>query len=228
MQRNLCKDFYAKVSLHMTDGKTPDAVPSERRATRSASATPAALKAFAHPLRMAMYAELQRRGSATASQLARALGESSGQTSYHLRQLERHGFIEDDPDRTGGRERWWRAVGFSMTEPSLVNDPDTAGPVRTIVQQVIAERAAALTAWFDAYLPDDTGGDLLSSSTLSLTDDEAKELSTELNEVLDRMVGRARGRRPPEGAARYRIHLDVFRLPETPQAVRSEPMSAPN
>jgi hypothetical protein len=30
-------------------------------------------------------------------------------TSYHLRQLADHGFIEDAPDLAKGRERWWRA-----------------------------------------------------------------------------------------------------------------------
>lgn len=194
----------------MTEGKTP----LERE-----SINPAALKAFAHPLRMAMFAELQRRGSATASQLARALDESSGQTSYHLRQLERHGFVEDDPTHTGGRERWWRAVGFSLTEPSLLRDPATSGAARAVVHQVIAERAAALTAWFEAYDPDDRANDLLSSSTLSLTDPEAEALTAELGEVLERHVASVRDRPPPAGARRYRVHLDVFRLPETPQAV---------
>ena len=57
----------------------PDGKSTHRRRT---PLTPEALKAFAHPLRMALYAELAQRGPATASQLARALGESSGQTSY--------------------------------------------------------------------------------------------------------------------------------------------------
>ena len=90
-----------------------------------------ALKAFAHPLRMAMYTALRNDGPATASMLGRALGESSGQTSYHLRQLERHGFVEDDPGHSGGRERWWRAVGFSMDSADLLVDPGTAGAART-------------------------------------------------------------------------------------------------
>jgi DNA-binding transcriptional ArsR family regulator len=39
--------------------------------------------------------------------LAQRVGESSGATSYHLRQLARHGFIEEE-QRDGRRERWWR------------------------------------------------------------------------------------------------------------------------
>ncbi len=38
------------------------------------------------------------------------LGANTGTTSYHLRQLEKYGFIEEIPDRSTGRERWWRSV----------------------------------------------------------------------------------------------------------------------
>ena len=59
----------------------------------------ASLKALAHPLRVELFDRLAMLGPATASQLADALGESSGATSYHLRQLARHAFIEEDPER---------------------------------------------------------------------------------------------------------------------------------
>ncbi len=65
------------------------------------------LRALAHPLRLRLL-EVLREGPATASQLGRALGESSGATSYHLRVLARAGMVEEDLERGGGRERWWR------------------------------------------------------------------------------------------------------------------------
>lgn len=70
---------------------------------------PSALKALTHPLRLRMLARLRVEGPATASGLAARLGLNSGATSYHLRQLALHGFIEEDPDRGNQRERWWRA-----------------------------------------------------------------------------------------------------------------------
>jgi DNA-binding transcriptional ArsR family regulator len=195
----------------MADGKSSDTVdaPSSRRRAPIGAES---LKAFAHPLRMAMYTELQRLGSATASQLGRALGESSGQTSYHLRQLERHGFVEDDPLHTGGRERWWRPVGFDLSEPSLLRDPATRGPVRAIIQQVIVERAASLSSWFNSLGPEDEDLGLLSSATLDLTRAEAEKLTADLTAVLTRLADDVRERTPPEGAERYRIHLDAFPL----------------
>lgn len=68
-----------------------------------------ALRALAHPVRLRMLGLLRIDGPATASGLAAQLGLNSGATSYHLRQLARHGFIEDDTERGNGRERWWRA-----------------------------------------------------------------------------------------------------------------------
>lgn len=81
---------------------------------------PASLKALAHPLRLKLLRELGVSGPATSTTLAAALGENTGTLSYHLRQLEHAGFIEDDPERgrTGGRERWWRKVaGLDIRRP---------------------------------------------------------------------------------------------------------------
>src|SRR5258708_3393681 len=71
---------------------------------------PRSLRGLAHPLRMRLMMSLRDHGPATASQLGDRLGESSGATSYHLRQLASYGFVEDDPGRGTARERWWKAV----------------------------------------------------------------------------------------------------------------------
>ncbi|MEU4229787.1 helix-turn-helix domain-containing protein [Nonomuraea sp. NPDC026600] len=70
---------------------------------------PQVLKVVAHPLRVRLLGLLRAHGPATASELGREVGESSGSTSYHLRELAKYGFIEEDPERRDGRERRWRA-----------------------------------------------------------------------------------------------------------------------
>lgn len=176
---------------------------------------PESLKAFAHPLRMAMYSALQSGGPATASGLARRLGESSGQTSYHLRQLERHGFVEDDPGHQGGRERWWRAVGFDMSSPELLADPATEPAARLVLHQTVAERAGALTAWIENIDADpESWAGLLSSTTVAMTRDEMQGFVERLQAFLEREVQpfREDSRTAPAGAQRIRIHGDVFPL----------------
>ncbi|PZG17012.1 helix-turn-helix domain-containing protein [Nonomuraea aridisoli] len=70
---------------------------------------PRLLKVVAHPLRSRLLGLLRTDGPATASELGRRVGESSGSTSYHLRELFKYGFIEEDADQRDGRERRWRA-----------------------------------------------------------------------------------------------------------------------
>ena len=57
-----------------------------------------ALRAIAHPLRARLLGALRHDGPATATELAARFVESSGSTIYHLRQLERYGFIVEDED----------------------------------------------------------------------------------------------------------------------------------
>jgi hypothetical protein len=66
---------------------------------------------------------------------------------------------------------------------------------------------------------------MLSSSTLALTREEAEELTTELNGVLTRLADEIRDRTPPDGAQRFRVHVDVFPLDgaRPPRARRPTP-----
>ena len=54
-----------------------------------------AVRALAHPLRLELLDLLRFEGPSTATLLANRVGESSGTTSYHLRQLARYGYIEE-------------------------------------------------------------------------------------------------------------------------------------
>src|SRR5215467_9606852 len=79
----------------------------------------AQLRALAHPLRLQLLQVLYAEGPATASQLGRRLGESSGATSYHLRALHRAGMVEEAQQRNG-RERWWQRAPERLLIPNSV------------------------------------------------------------------------------------------------------------
>src|ERR1700727_1200142 len=74
-------------------------------------------KAMSHPLRREMLRHLAADGTASSTTLAAALGESTGTTSYHLRVLADAGVIEEGPEQTNGRERWWRVPPVDLREP---------------------------------------------------------------------------------------------------------------
>jgi DNA-binding transcriptional ArsR family regulator len=176
------------------------------------------LKAFTHPLRMAMYSALRDYGPATATQLARRLGESSGQTSYHLRQLERHGFVEDDPEHEGGRERWWRSVSFSVEDPEMIADPAQEPAVRAMFDLVIADRVRVLRHFFEAAIAgvaDDEEAAGTDTTTAVMTPGEAKELIEAVQSLMGEHTDRAKARvaaGETEGRRRTRIFFDVVPL----------------
>ncbi|MFF5538397.1 ArsR/SmtB family transcription factor [Streptomyces cinerochromogenes] len=98
----------------MTDG-LPEMTSLERTAL---------YKSLGNPLRRRILDYLGRHGEANSTVLARELGESSGTTSYHLRKLAEQRLIEEIPEKSGGRERWWRVLPFRHTTP----DPATMAP----------------------------------------------------------------------------------------------------
>lgn len=73
------------------------------------------LRALTHPVRMRILGLLRTLGPATASQVARRLDLNSGATSYHLRQLAEHGFVEEASDLGNNRDRWWRASAMTTS-----------------------------------------------------------------------------------------------------------------
>ena len=99
--------------------------------------TAAQLRGLAHPLRLELLHILRAEGPATATQLARRLGESSGSTSYHLRALERAGMIEEAEQRNG-RERWWKRVAERTLIPNSI-DPAIEGPERAELESAHAQ-----------------------------------------------------------------------------------------
>ncbi|WP_406452335.1 winged helix-turn-helix domain-containing protein [Streptomyces sp. NBC_00876] len=75
-----------------------------------------------HEVRTALLRLLAEVGAVTATEAASRLGHSSGLCSFHLRQLARHGFIEEAP-RSGGRARPWRIKQHhSAAEPAATED----------------------------------------------------------------------------------------------------------
>ncbi|WP_424213595.1 ArsR/SmtB family transcription factor [Streptomyces sp. BI20] len=180
------------------------------------------LRGLAHPLRMELLNVLRRHGPATASQLAARLGESSGATSYHLRQLSEYGFIEDAPGQGKGRERWWRAVhgGVAFSDDLMFDpDPTVRGDINLVMHQVADIHTREVAAWLgdSPHWPREwrLASDI-SDFTLRLTPERNTELINELHAVVERY--RAMDPAAPEdmaGAESIRVHVHSFPRPPT-------------
>ncbi|QUQ65006.1 winged helix-turn-helix domain-containing protein [Kutzneria sp. CA-103260] len=147
------------------------------------------LRALAHPLRIRLLGLLRAEGPATATGLAQRVGESSGTTSWHLRQLADHGFIEQDTERGNKRERWWKAAyestGLRMED--FRGDEESAGALSAYLYEIASGDYRRMTT----FLAEDWGQEwresfVMSDQNLPLTPDELKAMRTELHEVVDR------------------------------------------
>ena len=185
--------------------------------------TSESLKSLAHPLRVRIYDELSSYGPMTASGLAERLGESSGATSYHLRQLERAGLVREDESRGKGRERWWERRPGSIAIPDARELPPGSSErlavrfleeewYRTREQNVREFMAEGDTVFGPEWL------DVATSDTINLrlTPDQLHALVTDIDLVLAKYI-EAYKKPPTPGSRPVQIHVNAFPL------VRGEP-----
>jgi DNA-binding transcriptional ArsR family regulator len=173
----------------------------------------AGLRALTHPLRLKLLGELRRHGPATASGLGARLGESSGATSYHLRELAKAGFVIDEPGRGTTRERWWKSAHRS-THMELPAGGGDALPVGAEYMRLIARTYAESMLHFtdsietiaDDYGEEWNDGFTLSDYQIELTPAEAGQLIGELNET----ILAYRRDHAPAGSRKASVQFQVF------------------
>jgi DNA-binding Lrp family transcriptional regulator len=85
---------------------------------------PRAMRAVAHPVRIALLEVLGTEGPLTATQAGELIGESPTTCSFHLRQLAKYGFIEE-VEGIPGRRRPWRLIHTGLTFSDVSDDPET-------------------------------------------------------------------------------------------------------
>ena len=180
-----------------------------------------ALRALAHPLRSRLLGRLRIDGPATASQLGRAVGESSGSTSYHLRQLAAYGFVEEVEGQGTARERWWRARHrMTSWEAAEVVAQEGGSAVQDEMSRLqLQQHARVLQAWQDqrgALDPAWTAGASLNDYALRLRPAQARALASELSAVIDRWMDEHPADGPAESGDLVSVLLDVVPLKEWP------------
>ncbi|MEU7090643.1 helix-turn-helix domain-containing protein [Streptomyces viridifaciens] len=114
---------------------------------------PKAMRALAHPVRLAILERLQRHGPATATQLSPDVGATPSVTSWHLRHLAGFGLVQDAEAAADRRERRWEAVarGFRFGMPA-----DEAGQsaARMLSREMFARSADLPHRWVTETEPE--------------------------------------------------------------------------
>jgi predicted transcriptional regulator len=183
---------------------------------------PDAIAALTHPVRWKLLNYLMSSGPATASQGARAVGDTPSNCSYHLRTLAKYGWVEAGGS-ADARERPWRALvtGFSLEQPGDPDSPlgrNTAALLAMTIQQDQQEALEAVArfttlerAWQDASFHN--------TYTLRVTATELADLTRQLDALIRPYIAATRDERPDGSAL---VHLSLHAFPEGPDPAEPE------
>ena len=174
---------------------------------------PRAIKALAHPARLAVIDEFFAGRKLTATECADIAGLSASAMSYHLRALEKWGIIRRSAATGDGRERPWEAAGELLTVDSAEPRASAAGEAVLVANLLDRQREEALrcigsqnemsAAWYEALT--------VRSSAFWLNQAEAKQLAAEMSELLLDFQ-RRQHEHAPAGARRVRVSYTVVPL----------------
>jgi predicted ArsR family transcriptional regulator len=160
---------------------------------------PRALRAYAHPTRLALIGLLRREGPMTATRAAGEVGESVASCSFHLRQLAKYGLVEEAGGGRG-REKPWRATAMFTVLPDDSADPEVAAASELASTVIIERWFGSAAAWFgsrSAEPPEWRRAAQFADQVLHLTADELAELGRRVEALTREYRDRAE---QPEGA----------------------------
>ena len=179
---------------------------SEAPAVASESLSLDSLKALAHPLRVRILHVLTTRGPQTSSSLAAELGESTGSTSYHLRQLAAKGYLAEDPSLGTGRERWWRraVAHVEVWTKELADAPEGRAASATVLGTWMQHDSALLAAYIA------TGEERYDEPVLDVAR-EAVQLARDVERlILERIAAAGAEPDPADPVHRIQIQFNAF------------------
>jgi len=180
-------------------------------------ADPKAMRAMAHPVRMALLELMNVTPTLTATQASDVLGESPANCAFHLRTLAKYGFVREAGGGKG-RERPWTRAHRSISLTTEGQADYQAELAAHALAQAYGERmidriryAYTKTSWPKGW----ERAVFASDSVRFLTAEEAIGVSAEIRAILDRYEGRRDDPQSrPAGAMPVQIAHYVFPIEE--------------
>jgi hypothetical protein len=152
---------------------------------------PLAMRALAHPVRVALVEMLSVVDTLTATQASELLGESPANCAFHLRTLAKYGFVEEAGGGRG-RERPWKLADRPIAISTRQDDPRAATAAGALSQAWLdlwIERARqvfgssnSMPGWENA-----TGW---SRNGVFLTPEETRDLRVQMRRLLEKYEAR--------------------------------------
>lgn len=209
----------------MSTVPSPDNEPTQPSPPFENVLGPSALKALAHPLRVRILDTLSTHGPLTASGLGSLLDESSGSTSYHLRQLAKHGLVREVEGKGTARERWWERTPGGFTISSLENRDDAAALAASRYLNIEFERArqAKIVAFLGASETAEPWlveqwfrSSVLSTSSFWATPEQMERVVAAWESFFEEHLAHLRGQEDTPGARAVQIHFNAFPVVDVP------------
>jgi DNA-binding transcriptional ArsR family regulator len=188
----------------------------------------AAMRALAHPTRIALVEALRLHSTLTATEASALIGESPTNCAFHLRALARFGFVEEVGGGRG-RRRPWRALDVPLAFSDVQDDEQSTAAARALSDVLIrqwlerlqvaqAARHTEPPEWQEAL-----GG---SQTVVHASVEEVREMVADIRAVLGRYDDRlmdAAAR--PEGSRP--VEVLVFAQPYAPRTAAEVEGEAP-
>lgn len=169
---------------------------------------PRAMRALAHPARLAILEVLQLNGSGTATECAREVGGSPQAASYHLRALAKWGLIQP-VESHDGRETRWELAARSIHFASGDDSPQFRTAARALGRRIL-ERDDRVV---NAYLAAEPGesrewrdASTFASASVYVTPEELHELAGKFRDLI-KEYERPQVAERPEGSRRVHVVL---------------------
>ncbi|MFI5608518.1 ArsR/SmtB family transcription factor [Amycolatopsis sp. NPDC051903] len=166
-------------------------------------------KALANPVRRDILTYLGKHGEANSTSVAKALGESTGTTSYHLRKLAEQKLIAEVEERSAGRERWWRSMMTNVYTPPGLELTDDERAAHTQIGALKMSHDLDLVVRAYAGYDTSDGWHQIHRAGLTLTKDQVGEFAAEFRALLWKYTSEGE---PAPGARAVAVRLVV--LPE--------------
>jgi DNA-binding transcriptional ArsR family regulator len=177
-----------------------------------------AMRALAHPLRVALLEAIRRDGEITATRASELLGESPGNMSWHLQTLAKYGFVEETGEGRG-RSRPWRLTSESRSFETGATDTGTAAAGEALERTFLERTMSQLREWWSqrlAYPANWRRAAFMNHAIRYLTAEELTEMMDEIVAIYDRYADRTDKEARPSGALPVHLYSHGHPLPPTP------------
>ena len=177
-------------------------------------ADPRVMRALAHPARIEIVEYLNDTGAAvSATEVAGMVGLSPSATSYHLRELDKYGLVEQAPSRGDGRERLWRGKTHSLRIDPDLDEPGAQAASEALVDLYLHRDQARAAAWLarSAEEPQEwREAAAMMGQRLIVTVDEMREINEKVRALVEPYAIRKRQADPPAGARRVTVSYSAI------------------